>query len=289
MSAPRRGRRGGRRRAAASNTNTTGEANTGDNMNMAGNENMGMTTGTRGRRGRRRGRRRGAATTAAASAGMGANANVSGGEQTDLSGTYTGTINCLGNTGDATLTVNGQQFTLSGASTASGRIVAETTRGYTGATLRFDAAGGGTPQTVSVRARKMGDRLSLSPVPGETNQCSFTPAGAGGGTRGRRGRRRGAAMTPAAPAAGEATTGAEATGTTGTTGTGRRRRGRRRGATSTAAPANLGGDANANLTAAPTNDNTNANTGTGRRRGGRRRGASNSNMGANSNSTTPPQ
>src|SRR5205085_10480647 len=117
-------------------------------------------------------------------------------------------------TGDSTLTVTGNQFTLSGASSGSGRITAVTTRGYTGATLRFDAAGGGTPQSVSVRAKKSGDRLWLTPVPGEMNKCSFTPGGGarmGGARRGRRGRRRAAApaattdMTTTTPAAGEET------------------------------------------------------------------------------------
>jgi hypothetical protein len=126
------------------------------------------------------------------------------GEQTDLSGTYTGTINCMGNTGDATLTVNGNQFTLSGASSGSGRITAETTRGYTGATLRFDAAGGGTATSVSVRAKKSGDRLWLMPVPGEPNKCSFTPGG-GAGMRGTRGTRHRGHRT-AKPAATETTT-----------------------------------------------------------------------------------
>src|SRR5438270_829988 len=260
----RRGRRGrrGRRRAAAANANMAGEANanaaeaTGQNTNT-GMENMntgGMTTGTRGRRGRR-GRRRAAGAAAAASTGMEANANVSGGEQTDLSGTYTGTINCLGMSGDSTLTVNGNQFTLSGASTGSGRITAVTTRGYTGATLRFDAAGGGTPQSVSVRAKKSGDRLWLTPVPGEMNKCSFTPGGgsAGGARHGRRVRRgrRGAAapaatttdMTTTTPATGEETSTPATTTTPRTRG---RRRGRRGGAANS--NSNMGGNANSNST-----------------------------------------
>ena len=171
--------------------------------------------------------------------------------QTDLSGTYTGVINCLDASGDATLTITGNQFTLSGASSRTGRITAVTTRGYTGATLRFDAAAGGTPTSVSVRARKMGDRLMLSPVPGETNKCTFAPGrgGAGmgmGGRRGRRGRRRGAAMAPPPPTA----TGEESATPAATTTPAPRPRGRRRG-----------------------------------RRGG---GNMNANMGENSN-TTPPQ
>ena len=181
MAAPRRGRRRGRRRAAAAANANMGEANANTGEAPAENTNMGgmATTGTHHRRGRR-GRRRGAAAASAtANAGMETTGNM-GGEQTDLSGTYSGTINCLDATGDATLTVTGNQFTLSGASTRSGRITAVTTRGYTGATLRFDDASGGTPTSVSVRARKMGDRLMLSPVPGETNMCSFKP-GRGGG------------------------------------------------------------------------------------------------------------
>ncbi|HEX9628969.1 MAG TPA: hypothetical protein VF961_03045, partial [Pyrinomonadaceae bacterium] len=53
-------------------------------------------------------------------------------EQTDLSGTYTGTFDCgdAGVSGPTTLTVTGNQFTTDGGK--SGRIVASTTRGYTG-------------------------------------------------------------------------------------------------------------------------------------------------------------
>src|SRR5256714_1443047 len=242
MSTPRRSRRGRRgRRAAPVNANmgnmnanetnaNTGEA-AGENANMGGMATTG--TGTHGRRGRR-GRRRGAAAAAATTAAATETSGNMGGEQTDLSGTYSGTINCLDATGDATLTVTGNQFTLSGASSRSGRITAVTTRGYTGATLRFDDASGGTPTSVSVRARKMGDRLMLSPVPGETNRCSFTPGrgggmGMGGGRRGRRGRRRGTmAAPPAPPAAGEESATPAMTETPAPRPRGRRRGRRRR-------------------------------------------------------------
>jgi hypothetical protein len=112
-------------------------------------------------------------------------------EQTDLSGTYTGTFDCpdAGLSGETTLTITGNQYTLSDGKT--GRIVAVTTRGYTGATMQFGEftvpapgqAAGPAPVIISMRARKSGDRLTLTPVSGEKHVCSFTPAG---GTRMRR-------------------------------------------------------------------------------------------------------
>lgn len=113
-------------------------------------------------------------------------------EQTDLSGIYAGTFNCdaLGLTGDTTLTITGNQFTTADGKT--GRIVASTTRGYTavalqtgdtapataattGAAARMTGATA-TPPIVSMRARKSGDRLTLTSVPGAAMQCSFMPA-----------------------------------------------------------------------------------------------------------------
>src|SRR5207237_1518454 len=110
-------------------------------------------------------------------------------EQADLSGTYTGTINYAdaGLTGDATLTVTGNNFTLTaGSATQSGRITAVTTCGYTGATMMF---GDLTPQApsphpppalpaVSVRAKQVGDHMTLMPVPGEKRSFSFSSGGA---------------------------------------------------------------------------------------------------------------
>jgi hypothetical protein len=106
-------------------------------------------------------------------------------QQTDLSGTYTGVFNCdaLGLTGDTTLTITGNQFTT--ADGKSGRIVASTTRGYTAVALQIgDSAT--TPSTttaatttptaaptiVSLRGRKSGNRLTLSPV-SAAQPCSF--------------------------------------------------------------------------------------------------------------------
>ena len=105
-------------------------------------------------------------------------------EQTDLSGTYAGTFNCdtLGLTGDTTLTITGNQFTTAEGKT--GRIVASTTRGYTAVALQTGDTGtttaattgaATTPTTVSLRARKSGDRLTLTSVPGATMKCSFAP------------------------------------------------------------------------------------------------------------------
>jgi hypothetical protein len=163
------------------------------------NTNTGKTSRGRGRRHKR--------TPAAAPAetGMPATDETAGPtEQTDLSGTYTGNFDCsdAGVSGETTLTVTGNQFTLSDGK--SGRIVAATTRGYTGATMQFGEftvpvpgqAAGAAPVIVSMRAKKSGDRLTLTPVPGERHVCSFTPAGASGGMRHRRGR---AAAPPTAP------------------------------------------------------------------------------------------
>ncbi|HSK64524.1 MAG TPA: hypothetical protein VK893_11805, partial [Pyrinomonadaceae bacterium] len=124
-------------------------------------------------------------------------------EQTDLSGTYAGTFNCdaLGLTGDTTLTISGNQFTTAEGKT--GRIVASTTQGYTAVVLQTGdvdtaptaaaaATAPATPLIVSLRARRSGERLTLTSVPGSAMQCSFMPAR--NVARGRRSRQR----TPAA-------------------------------------------------------------------------------------------
>src|SRR5215813_143538 len=104
-------------------------------------------------------------------------------EQPDLSGTYAGVMNCpdAGVTGDTTLTVTGNQFTLSNG--PSGRIVASTTQGYTAVVMQFGEAPTAVagqpppapPKIVSFRGKKSGNRLTLSPVAGGS-QCSFTPS-----------------------------------------------------------------------------------------------------------------
>ena len=115
--------------------------------------------------------------------------------QTDLSGTYTGTFNCeaLGLSGPTTLTITGNEFTT--ADGKSGRIVASTTGGYTAVALQVGTMGttGGTaPMVVSMRGRKSGNRLILTPVSGSMHKCSFTPG---------RGVARGRRNQPATPAA----------------------------------------------------------------------------------------
>lgn len=123
-------------------------------------------------------------------------------EQTDLSGTYTGTANYTegGITGETTLTISGNDFTMtSGSSTQEGRVTAVTTCNYTAVTMMFGkpqvSAATGTQPTplpaVSLRARRMRSGLTLETVGGGTTQFSFRSAGGGGGNRprARRGRR----------------------------------------------------------------------------------------------------
>ena len=94
--------------------------------------------------------------------------------QTDLSGTYTGVFKCddIGLTGDTTLTINGNQFTTADGKT--GDIVASTTHGYTAVALQMGDATTATPTVVSLRGRKSGDRLTLSPAY-FAHPRSFTP------------------------------------------------------------------------------------------------------------------
>ena len=111
-------------------------------------------------------------------------------EQADLSGDYTGKVNYpdASLTGDATLNIAGNDFTLTaGATTQKGRITAVTTCGYTGATMMFGDLTPPTPSrnpppalpAVSLRVRKMGNRVTLASVPGEKRTFSFGTAGTG--------------------------------------------------------------------------------------------------------------
>ena len=96
-------------------------------------------------------------------------------EQTDLSGTYTGKLK-HGNdpVADATLTVTGNNFTgTMGSQTVSGRIIAVTTCGYTAVTIMHE----GQPHAMSLRAKRMGNGLTLTSVPGEPEQIMFTTGG----------------------------------------------------------------------------------------------------------------
>ena len=105
-------------------------------------------------------------------------------EAPDLSGTYTGTFNCdsAGLTGDTTLTITGNQFTTADGKT--GRIVASKSGGYTAVALQVGESTATTPaQIVSLRARKSGNRLTLTSAPGATMKCSFMPATTARGRR----------------------------------------------------------------------------------------------------------
>lgn len=108
-------------------------------------------------------------------------------EQTDLSGTYTGKVKHGDEAAmDATLTITGNTFTMTGGpETMSGRITAVTTCGYTAVTVMM---GDLTPPPVgtappahpamSLRAKKVGDSLTLTSAPGEPQMVSFTTGGA---------------------------------------------------------------------------------------------------------------
>jgi hypothetical protein len=181
--------------AQNSNSSTTTQEDT-----SAQNDNMSNMNMNRGGRRRRRGRRRAIEATPAnacmpaeaPAAEMTMTTPVRTGrcdpmtqEQTDLSGTYTGRVGYTDvvMAGDATLTINGNSFTLTnGQMTQEGRIVAVTTCNYTAVTMRFgkDAAaapGQPLPPTVSLRARRTGGGLSLETVPGEPRMFSFTTTG----------------------------------------------------------------------------------------------------------------
>jgi hypothetical protein len=105
-------------------------------------------------------------------------------EQTDLSGTYTGKVKHGDEPAmDATLTITGNNFTMaSGSDTKMGRVTAVTTCGYTAATFMMGdltppPPGPNPPPplpAMSLRAKKVGDSLTLTSVPGEPQKVSFT-------------------------------------------------------------------------------------------------------------------
>jgi hypothetical protein len=110
-------------------------------------------------------------------------------EQADLSGTYTGKAR-HGNepAQEATLTITGNNFTMtSGSETHSGRITAVTTCGYTGVTMMMGDLTPPTPgpnpppalPAMSLRAKKVGNSLTLTSVPGEPKSVWFSTSGSG--------------------------------------------------------------------------------------------------------------
>jgi hypothetical protein len=92
--------------------------------------------------------------------------------------------------GEATLTITGNSFTLAAEGmTHSGRVYAVLTRGATSAAFYFadiEDQATRTPLAFNVRARKSGERLTLTPAPNTRNRMTF---GTAGRSRGRRGRR----------------------------------------------------------------------------------------------------
>lgn len=110
-------------------------------------------------------------------------------EQADLSGTYTGKAR-HGNEPavDATLTITGNNFSMtSGSETHTGRITAVTTCGYTGVTMMMGdltppMPGPNPPPALpamSLRAKKVGNSLTLTSVPGEPKSVWFSTSGSG--------------------------------------------------------------------------------------------------------------
>jgi hypothetical protein len=101
-------------------------------------------------------------------------------EQTDLSGTYTGKLTHGDQpTMDATVTISGNNITVNaGSETHSGTIVTETTCGYTAVAIVMTGGGPGAPiDAASLRAKKVGDKLTLTSVPGEPKKIMFTTGG----------------------------------------------------------------------------------------------------------------
>lgn len=118
-------------------------------------------------------------------------------EPADLSGTYTGKLQHGDDVRDATLTISGNSLTMtSGSDTHSGRITAVTTCGYTAVTIMHGDGGTSEPgktsppnKVISLRAKKVGDSLTLMSVPGEPEKVMFTSGGGAGRPRRQRPRR----------------------------------------------------------------------------------------------------
>lgn len=127
-------------------------------------------------------------------------------EQTDLSGTYTGTATHADGTSskDVTLTITGNDFTMTGGpEPMAGRITAVTTCGYTAVTMMVGDMTPPAPGTtkpantaISLRVRKAGGRMSLTSVPGEPRKVSFVSGGAAKPMRKHRAKKAGAPPPP---------------------------------------------------------------------------------------------
>lgn len=131
-------------------------------------------------------------------------------EQADLSGTYTGKArHGTEPAQDATLTITGNNFSMtSGSETHTGRITAVTTCGYTGVTMMMGdltppMPGPNPPPALpamSLRAKKVGNSLTLTSVPGEPKQVWFSTSGSGMKAKTRKHKAKAKASMPAPPA-----------------------------------------------------------------------------------------
>ncbi|HEY1404137.1 MAG TPA: hypothetical protein VGB05_08435, partial [Pyrinomonadaceae bacterium] len=159
----RRARRRARRNATTNASTTDANANTNANTTAD-------TTGTADTT------TQDTNTNAGTSGGQGGSTPGMGtfGDVADLSGTYTGTINYAegGMTGEATLTITSNTFTITaGSATASGTLSARSWPGYTALSMRF---GDTLPATiVSTRAWHRGRSLRIQSVRGETRAFTF--------------------------------------------------------------------------------------------------------------------
>jgi hypothetical protein len=110
-------------------------------------------------------------------------------EQEDLSGTYTGKARHENAPAqDATLTITGNNFTMtSGSETHSGRITAVNTCHYIAVTMMMGDLTPPAPSpnppaalpAMSLRAKRVGNNLTLTSVPGEPKSVWFSTAGSG--------------------------------------------------------------------------------------------------------------
>lgn len=193
-------------RAQNTNSDTTGDATMQGNANSGTGRSMGRRRARR--RARRQARRRARRNANANISDANANTNMSGdtttgtetttpdantntgmtgdtqtdstsgtgtaGDVADLSGTYTGTINYAegGMTGEATLTLTSNTFTITaGSATQSGTLSARSWPGYTALSMRF---GETLPATIiSTRAWHRGRTLRIQSVPGEARKFTF--------------------------------------------------------------------------------------------------------------------
>jgi hypothetical protein len=130
-------------------------------------------------------------------------------EQVDLSGTYNGKArHGTEPAEDATLTITGNTFTMtSGSETHTGRVTAVNTCGYTAVTMMMGDLTPPTPSphppaalpAMSLRAKKVGDSLTLTSVPGEPKSVWFSTSGSGAKPKPKRHKAK-AKTEPAAPA-----------------------------------------------------------------------------------------